>query len=172
MLGAIDATKTLRRRTPGAAALTQKIISGIVACVGIALAEIHCRGGKDDGTRHDGSVGSDALGHVCADGSVRRVAVRVSFSRLEGDCWLEKMEGLAMFTFPAMSFLTAPVLMGDLRIDFPMIGAVVAWTLIVALVGTLLGVLREHTSPHPKVRQRVAVAGAHVDADDIHPEAA
>ena len=77
-----------------------------------------------------------------------------------------------MFTFPAMSFLTAPVLVGDLRIDFPMIGAVVAWTLIVALVGTLLGVLREHTSPHPKVRQRSAVADKHADADDMHPKAA
>ena len=75
-----------------------------------------------------------------------------------------------MFTFPAMSFLTAPVLVGDLRIDFPMIGAVVVWTLIVALVGTLLGVLREHTSPHPDFRKSIPVADPHLD--DIHPEAA
>lgn len=77
-----------------------------------------------------------------------------------------------MFTFPAMSFLTAPVSVGHFSIDLPMIGVVFAWMLIVALVGTLLGTLREHTSPHPQVGKKVGREDAHLDADHVHPEAA
>jgi hypothetical protein len=77
-----------------------------------------------------------------------------------------------MFTFPAMSFLTAPVPVGDFTIDFPMIGVVLAWMLVVALVGTLLGTLRERTSPHGQVGRKVGLADAHLDVDHIHPEAA
>ncbi len=78
-----------------------------------------------------------------------------------------------MFTFPALSFLTAPVLIGDSSMDFPMIGAMLAWLLIVSLVGVLLGILREHTSPHPQgIARKISLDDAHSDIDHIHPRAA
>ncbi len=78
-----------------------------------------------------------------------------------------------MFTFPALSFLTAPVLIGDNSIDFPMIGAMVAWLLVVSLVGVLLGILRDHTSPHPeRIDRKSALGETHPDIDHVHPRAA
>jgi len=48
------------------------------SAVGPTIAYVPRPGGNDDGTRYDGSVGSDALGNDRADGHFYRFAIRRS----------------------------------------------------------------------------------------------
>jgi len=46
--------------------------------LGIELAKSTKAGGNDNGTRHDGTIGTDDLGNGCVDGGLERVAACVA----------------------------------------------------------------------------------------------
>lgn len=81
-----------------------------------------------------------------------------------------------MFAIPQLLGVPAMTTVGALAMDWPTVGAFLAWTLIAALVGTGLGALRRMTSPPPSVTQplpaHAVVAHSHVHVDHDHLEAA
>jgi hypothetical protein len=78
-----------------------------------------------------------------------------------------------MFALP--SFFTVPALasFGAVAFDAPSIGAILGWSLIAALVGTGLGILREHgrTESDAPSKPLVSLSVAH-SVDEHHREAA
>jgi len=83
-----------------------------------------------------------------------------------------------MYAIPLLTAVPALSGFGPLMIDWPAIGAFMAWTLIAALVGIGLGALRRMTSRPPIVVHAPAMqprrfgVHANVVADSNHLEAA
>jgi hypothetical protein len=83
-----------------------------------------------------------------------------------------------MFAIPQLITVPALASGGAMTIEWPTLGAFLAWTLIAALVGMGLGALRRLGAQTPAARQvhpvlrRVADAPGHVRADHNHLEAA
>jgi hypothetical protein len=83
-----------------------------------------------------------------------------------------------MFAIPQL--ITVPALsgVGVMTIEWPMLGVLLAWALIAALVGSGLGALRRMSAQSPAVPRpralhpRVREAAPHVDSDHGHLEAA
>ena len=83
-----------------------------------------------------------------------------------------------MYAFPQLIAVPALTGVGAMTIEWPTIGAFLAWTLIAALVGTGLGALRRLASQPPPVahphtaQPRVFQMSARLHADRSHREAA
>ena len=83
-----------------------------------------------------------------------------------------------MFAIPQLMAVPALTSVGVVTMDWPMLGAFLAWTLIAALVGTGLGALRRlgaqppATSRPHAVPSRFVPARPRVTADHNHLEAA
>ncbi len=81
-----------------------------------------------------------------------------------------------MFAIPQLMAVPAMTSVGSMTMDWPTVGAFLAWMLIAAFVGTGLGALRRMTSPPPSVTQphptHAVLARPHVHADHNHLEAA
>ena len=82
-----------------------------------------------------------------------------------------------MFAIPQMMAVPALAGVGTMTLEWPMLGAFLAWTLIAALVGVGLGALRRLGSQprlvlRPIAQPRVIPAHAHGNADCNHLEAA
>ncbi len=77
-----------------------------------------------------------------------------------------------MFAFPVVGSLTSPVILNGVALSFSFGGALIAWTLVAALVGSLLGLLRDATNPRSQATPRTTSDGAHLDTDHAHQEAA
>ena len=83
-----------------------------------------------------------------------------------------------MYAIPLLTAVPALSGFGPLTIDWPAIGAFMAWTLIAALVGIGLGALRRMTSRPPIViyaptlRSRLFETHANVVPDRKHLKAA
>jgi hypothetical protein len=83
-----------------------------------------------------------------------------------------------MFAIPQLMAVPALTSVGVMSMDWPTLGAFLAWTLIAAFVGTGLGALRRlGAQPPPASRARVeqlrvVKASAHAPADHSHLEAA
>jgi hypothetical protein len=83
-----------------------------------------------------------------------------------------------MNTIPLLTAVPALGGFVPMTIEWPVIGAFIAWTLIAALVGIGLGALRRMTSKPPTVVRAPAMqprrfeAHAHVVADRNHLQAA
>lgn len=77
-----------------------------------------------------------------------------------------------MFAFPMIGSLASPVVLDGVTLSFSLGGALIAWTLIAALVGSLLGLLRDSTAPRSEGRPSGTVGDAHLDANHFHREAA
>ena len=58
-----------------------------------------------------------------------------------------------MFAIPQLMAVPAMTGVGAMAMDWPTVGAFLAWTLIAAFVGTGLGALRRMTSPPPRLSQ-------------------
>ena len=83
-----------------------------------------------------------------------------------------------MFAIPQMMAVPALAGVGTMTLEWPMLGAFLAWTLIAALVGVGLGALRRLGSQPPTaarphtVQPRVIPAHPHGNVDCNHLEAA
>ena len=83
-----------------------------------------------------------------------------------------------MYAFPQLIAVPALTGVGAMAIEWPTIGAFLAWTLFAALVGTGLGALRRLASPPPPVAHPYPVQPAvfqvptNLHADRNHRQAA
>jgi hypothetical protein len=80
-----------------------------------------------------------------------------------------------MFAIPQMMTIPAMTSGAGMTLDWPTIGAFLAWTLIAAFVGIGLGALHRLTTPAPSVTHLLPGDGAvnrHVYVDHHHLEAA
>jgi len=83
-----------------------------------------------------------------------------------------------MFAIPQVMVVPTLPGVGAMTIDWPLLGAVLAWALIAALVGTGLGALRRLGASNPPTSRlrtsgpRPLSAPAHASTDCNHLEAA